>query len=66
LLSGDAAVALLKEGADASIKNSAEELPLDLAPDKEVSAHDWELLFVALTIVARFATISCKGQRERE
>ncbi|KAL2207409.1 ankyrin [Sarocladium strictum] len=33
---GDAAVALLKEGADASIKNSAEELPLDLAPDKEV------------------------------
>ncbi|KAK0383327.1 hypothetical protein NLU13_9240 [Sarocladium strictum] len=33
---GDAAVALLKAGADATIKNSAEELPLDLAPDKEV------------------------------
>jgi 26S proteasome non-ATPase regulatory subunit 10 len=34
---GDAAVALLKAGADATIKNSAEELALDLAPDKEVS-----------------------------
>ncbi|KAL2684966.1 hypothetical protein Neosp_006059 [[Neocosmospora] mangrovei] len=33
---GDTAVALLKEGADFTIKNSAEELALDLAPDKEV------------------------------
>lgn len=32
----DAAVALLKEGADFSIRNSDDVLPLDLAPDKEV------------------------------
>ena len=37
LVVGDTAVALLKEGADFTIKNTAEELPLDLAPDKEVS-----------------------------
>mgnify|MGYP005989078177 CR=1 FL=1 len=33
---GDTAVALLKEGADFTIKNADDELPLDLAPDKEV------------------------------
>jgi 26S proteasome non-ATPase regulatory subunit 10 len=33
---GDTAVALLKEGADFTLKNSADELALDLAPDKEV------------------------------
>lgn len=33
---GDTAVALLKEGADFTIKNAEDELPLDLAPDKEV------------------------------
>lgn len=30
------AVALVKYGADFSIKNAQDELPLDLAPDKEV------------------------------
>lgn len=30
------AVALVKHGADFSIKNAQDELPLDLAPDKEV------------------------------
>ncbi|UNI15242.1 putative ankyrin-repeat protein [Purpureocillium takamizusanense] len=43
---GDVAVALLKEGADFTIRNSADELALDLAPDKEVRAarhhHAWE------------------------
>ncbi|KAH7270447.1 uncharacterized protein BKA55DRAFT_48682 [Fusarium redolens] len=33
---GDTAVTLLKEGADFTLKNSAGELALDLAPDKEV------------------------------
>lgn len=33
---GDVAVMLLKEGADHTLKNSEEELALDLAPDKEV------------------------------
>lgn len=36
---GDTAVALLKEGADASIKNGDGELALDLAPDKEVKTY---------------------------
>lgn len=36
---GDTAVALLKEGADFTIKNAEDELPLDLAPDKEVRFH---------------------------
>ena len=33
---GDTAVTLLKEGADFTIKNSEDMVPLDLAPDKEV------------------------------
>jgi 26S proteasome non-ATPase regulatory subunit 10 len=33
---GDTAVALLKEGADFTLKTNAEELAMDLAPDKEV------------------------------
>ncbi|OAQ81453.1 ankyrin repeat domain-containing protein [Purpureocillium lilacinum] len=36
---GDVAVALLKEGADFTIRNSADELALDLAPDKEVRLY---------------------------
>ncbi|QPC67092.1 hypothetical protein HYE67_009323 [Fusarium culmorum] len=36
---GDTAVALLKEGADFTLKNSAEELAMDLAPDKEVRRY---------------------------
>ncbi|KAF4947216.1 hypothetical protein FGADI_10524 [Fusarium gaditjirri] len=36
---GDTAVALLKEGADFTLKNSADELALDLAPDKEVRRY---------------------------
>ncbi|RGP73642.1 26s proteasome non-atpase regulatory subunit 10 [Fusarium longipes] len=36
---GDTAVALLKEGADFTLKNSADELALDLAPDKEVRQY---------------------------
>ncbi|KYK55951.1 hypothetical protein DCS_07916 [Drechmeria coniospora] len=36
---GDVAVALLKHGADFGIKNRAEELALDLAPDKEVRLY---------------------------
>jgi hypothetical protein len=35
-LIGDTAVALLKEGADFTLKTTEEELALDLAPDKEV------------------------------
>ncbi|KAG5950360.1 hypothetical protein E4U53_005203, partial [Claviceps sorghi] len=35
---GDVAMALLKQGADFSIKNAHEELALDLAPDKEASS----------------------------
>ncbi|KAL6920175.1 hypothetical protein FSHL1_004152 [Fusarium sambucinum] len=36
---GDTAVALLKEGADFTLKNGADELALDLAPDKEVRRY---------------------------
>ncbi|KFA47672.1 hypothetical protein S40293_07695 [Stachybotrys chartarum IBT 40293] len=36
---GDTAVALLKEGADHTLKNSEDILPLDLAPDKEVRRY---------------------------
>ncbi|KAJ4008054.1 putative ankyrin-repeat protein [Fusarium irregulare] len=36
---GDTAVALLKEGADHTLKNSADELALDLAPDREVRRY---------------------------
>ncbi|KAF5604900.1 26s proteasome subunit p28 [Fusarium pseudoanthophilum] len=36
---GDTAVVLLKEGADFTLKNSADELALDLAPDKEVRRY---------------------------
>ncbi|KAG5926495.1 hypothetical protein E4U42_003269 [Claviceps africana] len=36
---GDVAMALLKRGADFSIKNAQEELALDLAPDKEVRLY---------------------------
>ncbi|KAG6066326.1 hypothetical protein E4U32_006248 [Claviceps aff. humidiphila group G2b] len=36
---GDVAVALVKYGADFSIKNAQDELPLDLAPDKEVRLY---------------------------
>lgn len=37
---GDTAVALLKEGADYTLKNSAEELAMDLAPDRDVRCHE--------------------------
>ncbi|CAJ0546402.1 Ff.00g098750.m01.CDS01 [Fusarium sp. VM40] len=36
---GDTAVALLKEGADFTLKTNAEELAMDLAPDKEVRRY---------------------------
>ncbi|KJZ79083.1 hypothetical protein HIM_01234 [Hirsutella minnesotensis 3608] len=36
---GDVALALLKEGADFSIKTSADELALDLSPDKEIRRY---------------------------
>lgn len=36
---GDTAVALLKEGADHTLKTAGEELALDLAPDKEVRKY---------------------------
>ena len=36
---GDTAVALLKEGADVTVKNADGELPLDLAPDKEIRTY---------------------------
>ncbi|KFA61316.1 hypothetical protein S40285_05975 [Stachybotrys chlorohalonatus IBT 40285] len=36
---GDTAVVLLKEGADHTLKNSEDILPLDLAPDKEVRRY---------------------------
>ena len=37
LAAGDAAVTLLKAGADPSKRNKEERLPIELAPDKEVS-----------------------------
>ncbi|OAQ98922.1 hypothetical protein LLEC1_01088 [Akanthomyces lecanii] len=36
---GDAAVALLKEGADVAIKNAEGEVALELAPDKEIRTY---------------------------
>ena len=41
---GDTAIALLKEGADHSIKNSEDMLPLHLAPDEEVNIPDTHTL----------------------
>lgn len=37
---GDTAVALLKEGADHTIKNAEDVVALDLAPDKAVGASE--------------------------
>lgn len=47
-LVGDVAIALLKEGADFTLKNSDEVLALDMAPDKEVNIYTTESLLYGL------------------
>lgn len=45
-LIGDVALALLKEGADFTLKNTEDVLALDLAPDKEVYIYICTFVFL--------------------
>jgi ankyrin repeat protein len=61
---GDAALTLLKAGAEADKKDASGTLAIDMAPDKKVDKQPASLEKV-LTYAFRFGIISCRRRKGR-